>query len=149
MLKEKYIEFKSALANQDIQKAEQNFQKGFNKAIEVFNKKIINQESFVMAEEKDLYATLFLFDNMLGLWSDKSMIEETIQFAQDMAVLVDNPKIKEMFLLFSYGMSEEGMDVNTFINKYLDLTKVDNEFPMFLVNFKDEVEELIPESLKN
>jgi hypothetical protein len=147
MLKEKYIEFKSALANQDIQKAEQSFKEGFNKAIEIFNEKIANQESMVMADEEDLYATLFLFDNMLGLWSE-NMIEEAIQVAQDMSVLTDNPKIKEMFLLFSYGMSEEGMDVNSFINKYVDLTKVDKEFPMFLVNFKDEVEELIPEDLK-
>jgi hypothetical protein len=147
MLKEKYIEFKSALANQDIQKAEQSFKEGFNKAIEIFNEKIANQESMVMADEEDLYATLFLFDNMLGLWS-KNMIEEAIQVAQDMSVLTDNPKIKEMFLLFSYGMSEEGMDVNSFINKYVDLAKVDEEFPMFLVNFKDEVEELIPEDLK-
>jgi hypothetical protein len=147
MLKEKYIEFKSALANQDIQKAEQSFKEGFNKAIEIFNEKIANQESMVMADEEDLYATLFLFDNMLGLWSE-NMIEEAIQVAQDMSVLTDNPKIKEMFLLFSYGMSEEGMDVNSFINKYVDLAKVDEEFPMFLVNFKDEVEELIPEDLK-
>ncbi len=147
MLKEKYIEFKSALANQDIQKAEQSFKEGFNKAIEIFNQKIANQESMVMADEEDLYATLFLFDNMLGLWSE-NMIEEAIQVAQDMSVLTDNPQIKEMFLLFSYGMSEEGMDVNSFINKYVDLAKVDEEFPMFLVNFKDEVEELIPEDLK-
>jgi hypothetical protein len=147
MIKEKYIEFKSALANKDIEKAEQSFQEGFNKAIELFNKKVANQESFVMADEEDLYATLFLFDNMIGLWNE-NLIEEAIQVAQDMAVLVDNPKIKEMFLLFSYGMSEDGMDVNTFIKKYVDLTKVDEEFPMFLVNFKDEVENLIPENIK-
>jgi hypothetical protein len=147
MIKEKYIEFKSALSNQDIQKAEQSFQEGFNKAIEIFNQKVANQESMVMADEDDLYATLFLFDNMLGLWS-QNMTEEAIQVAQDMAVLVDNPKIKEMFLLFSYGMSEEGMDVNKFISEYVDLEKKDEEFPMFLVNFKDGVEQLIPESLR-
>jgi len=147
MIKEKYIEFKSALANQEVEKAEQAFQGGFNKAIEIFNQKIANKESMVMADKDDLYATLFLFDNMLGLWA-QNMTEEAIQVAQDMAVLVDNPKIKEMFLLFSYGMSEEGMDVNTFINGYVDLSKVDEEFPMFLVNFKDSIEELIPESLR-
>jgi len=147
MLKEKYIEFKSALANKDIQKAEQSFEEGFNKAIELFNQKIINNESFVMAEEEDLYATLFIFDNMLGLWSE-GLNEEAIQVAQDMSVLVDNPKIKEMFLLFSYGISEEGMEINKFINTYVDLTKIDEEFPMFLVNFKDEVEKLIPEDLR-
>ena len=147
MIKEKYIEFKSALANQDTQKAEQAFTEGFNKAIEIMNQKIVNKESFVMAEEEDLYATLFIFDNMLGLWSE-NLVEEAIQVAQDMAVLVDNPKIKEMFILFSYGMSEEGMDVNKFINIYVDLAKVDEEFPMFLVNFKDGVEELIPEELR-
>jgi hypothetical protein len=58
MIKEKYIEFKSALANKDIEKAEQSFQEGFNKAIELFNKKVANQESFVMADEEDLYLSL-------------------------------------------------------------------------------------------
>jgi len=147
MIKEKYIEFKGFLANKNTQKAEESFQEGFNKSIEIFNKKIANQESIIMAEEEELYATLFLFDNMLGLWS-QNLTEEALQVAQDMSILVDNPKIKEMFLLFSYGMNKEGMDINTFINTYVDLRKVDDEFPMFLVNFKDEVEKLIPENLR-
>jgi hypothetical protein len=36
-MKDKYIEFKSALANKDTQKAEKVFTQGFNKAIEIFN----------------------------------------------------------------------------------------------------------------
>ena len=142
MTKEKYIEFKSALANKDFQKAEQAFKEGYNKAVELLNEKIINKTEFKMENEEDLYATLLIFDNMLGLWSE-GMSDEAYKVCNDMFILVDNPKIKEMFKLYSYGLDNE-IDINSFMKEYVDLSKVDKDFPMFLINFTDKIEELIP-----
>jgi len=33
--------------------------------------------------------------------------------------------------------------LNEFMQKYVDLSKVDAEFPQFLCNFKEEIKELI------
>ena len=79
---------------------------------------------------------------MIGLWNE-NLFDEAYKVCNDMYVLVDNPKLKEMFKLYSYGLDNE-IDVNTFISEYVDLSKIDSEFPMFLVNFKDKISELFP-----
>ena len=142
MTKEKYIEFKSALANKDFEKAEKAFTEGYNKAIELLNEKIVNKQEFKMDNEEDIYAVLFIFDNMLGMWSE-GMFDEAYKVCNDMFILVDNPKIKEMFKLYSFGLDNE-IDSNTFIKEFVDLSKVDSEFPMFLINFTDKIDSLIP-----
>jgi hypothetical protein len=142
MIKEKYIEFKGALANKDIEKAQEAFTTAYNKAIEILNQKITSKEMFDINNENELYAVLVIFDNMLGFWSE-GLTDEAYQVCNDMFILVDNPKIKEMFKLFSYGI-DSNVDINQFMQEYVDLSRVDSEFPMFLVNFKDKIGELFP-----
>jgi len=144
MIKEKYIEFKSHLANKDTQKAEQAFMEGYDKAVELLNKKIAEKKQFDTNNEEELYAILFIFDNMIGFWAE-GQFDIAYQICNDMFILVDNPKLKEMFKLYSYGIDNE-IDVNTFMQEYVDLSKIDKDFPMFLVNFKDKINELIPPS---
>jgi hypothetical protein len=142
MIKEKYIEFKGALANKDITKAEEVFTQAYNKAVEIVNEKITAKAMFDTTNEEELYAVLVIFDNMIGFWNE-GMFDEAYKVCNDMYILVDNPKLKEMFKLFSYGLDNE-IDINTFIKEYVDLSKVDSEFPMFLVNFQDKITELFP-----
>jgi len=142
MIKEKYIEFKQHLANKDITKAEEAFREGYDKAVELLNDKIAKNEQFHMDNEEDLYATLFIFDNMVGFWAEGEF-DIAYQVCNDMYILVDNPKIKEMFKLYSYGLDNE-IDINTFMKEYVDLSKIDQDFPMFLLNFKDKINDLIP-----
>jgi len=142
MIKEKYIEFKQHLANKDIAKAEEAFREGYDKAVELLNDKIAKNEQFHMDNEEDLYATLFIFDNMVGFWAEGEF-DIAYQVCNDMYILVDNPKVKEMFKLYSYGLDNE-IDINTFMQEYVDLSKIDQDFPMFLLNFKDKINDLIP-----
>jgi len=142
MIKEKYIEFKSHLANKELKKAEEAFMSGYDEAVEILNKKIDTQTQFDMKNEEDLYAVLFIFDNMVGFWAE-GQYDVAYQVCNDMYILVDNPKIKEMFKLFAYGLDND-IDINQFMQEYVDLSKIDPEFPMFLVNFKDKINELIP-----
>jgi hypothetical protein len=62
-------------------------------------------------------------------------------YAENLIELVDSPKLKEMFKGFSLEM-QKGIDIDTFFREYVDLSKVDAEFPMFLCNFKDKIKEL-------
>ena len=70
------------------------------------------------------------------------MIQEGIAFCESMVDLVDSAKLKEMFKGYSLGM-QAGIDVDTFFREYVDLSKVDEEFPEFLCNFKEKIKELI------
>ena len=141
MIKENYIKFRDALTKQDTKEAENAFTKAYNEAIEVLNKKILSKEQFDMNNDEELYAVLAIFDNMIGLWSE-GFQTEAAQVCRDMDILNNNQKIKEMFLLFSYG-ADAGMELDKFMREYVDLSKVDSEFPMFLVNFADKINELI------
>ena len=142
MIKEKYIEFKSELANKNFQKAEESFVEGYDKSVEMLNQKIDNQTQFDVNNEEELYAILFIFDNMIGFWAE-GQFDIAYQVCNDMFILVDNPKIKEMFKLYSYGLDSE-IDINTFMKEYVNMSKIDPEFPMFLLNFNDKISELFP-----
>jgi len=142
MIKEKYIEFKQHLANKEIQEAEKAFGEGYDLAVQMLNDKIDKKEQFHMDNEEELYAVLFIFDNMVGFWAE-GQFDIAYQVCNDMFILVDNPKIKEMFKLYSYGLDNE-IDINSFMKEYVDMSKIDSEFPMFLINFKDKISELFP-----
>ena len=142
MIKEKYIEFKQHLANKEIQEAEKAFVEGYDLAVQMLNDKIDKKEQFHMDNEEELYAVLFIFDNMVGFWAE-GQFDIAYQVCNDMFILVDNPKIKEMFKLYSYGLDNE-IDINSFMKEYVDMSKIDSEFPMFLINFKDKISELFP-----
>lgn len=141
MIKENYIEFRNALTKNDVKKAEEAFEKAYNEAFKIFQEKLTSGEKFDLSSEEELFAVVVLFDNMIGLYRE-FMLEEGISLAENMVELVDNPKLKEMFKGFSLGM-QNGVDLNQFMQEYVDLSKVDPEFPMFLCNFKEKIKDLL------
>jgi hypothetical protein len=142
-VKKHYIEFRNALSKGDTKKATEEFEKAFNEAFLWYQQKLSNNEKFDLNNEEELFAVVTLFDNMIGFWRE-GLIDEGIAFAESMVDLIDEPKLKEMFKGFSLGM-QSGLDVDTFIKEYVDLSKVDSEYPMFLCNFKEKIKELIKE----
>ncbi len=140
-IKKNYFEFRNALTKGDYQKAEEYFQKAFEDAFVLYQLKLSNNEKFNLNDENELFAVVVLTDNAIGFWKE-GMMEEGIAFCESMVDLVESPKLKEMFKGYSLGM-QAGIDIDTFFREYVDLSKVDEEFPQFLCNFKDKIKELI------
>jgi len=140
-IKKNYFEFRNALTKGDYQKAEECFQKAFEDAFVLYQLKLSNNEKFNLNDENELFAVVVLTDNAIGFWKE-GMMEEGIAFCESMVDLVESPKLKEMFKGYSLGM-QAGIDIDTFFREYVDLSKVDEEFPQFLCNFKDKIKELI------
>ena len=141
-VKKHYIEFRNALTKGDRQKAEEEFEKAFNEAFLFYQQKLSNNEKFDTSKDEELFALVTLFDNIIGYYKE-GLYENGISYCENLIELVDSPKLKEMFKGFSLGM-QQGIDIDTFFREYVDLSKVDNEFPMFLCNFKEKIKELIP-----
>jgi len=140
-IKKHYFEFRNALSKNETQKAIEEFEKAYNKAIDLFSKKLSNNEKFNLNDEEELFSVVVLTDNIIGLWRE-GMLEEGISFCESMIDLVDSSKLKEMFKGYSLGMNAK-IDVDTFFKEYLDLSKIDKEYPQFLCNFKEKIKELI------
>jgi hypothetical protein len=140
-VKTHYIEFRNALSKNDIQKAREEFEKAFNESFLYYQQKMANNEKFDVSNEEELFALVTLFDNIIGYYKER-MYEEGISYCENLIELIDSPKLKEMFKGFSLGM-QKGIDIDTFFREYVDLSKVDGEFPMFLCNFKEKIKELI------
>ena len=140
-VKNHYIEFRNALSKNDTQKAQEEFEKAYNEAFIYYQQKLANNEKFNLNNDDERFALITLTDNLIGMWKE-GMIDEGIAFAESLVDLVDAPKLKEMFKGYSLGM-QSGIDVDTFFKEYLDLSKVDEEFPEFLCNFKEKIKELI------
>ena len=140
-IKKNYFEFRNALTKGDYQKAEEYFQKAFEDAFALYQLKLSKNEKFNLNDENELFAVVVLTDNAIGFWKE-GMLEEGISFCESMVDLIDNDKLKEMFKGYSLGM-QSGIDIDTFFREYVDLSKVDEEFPQFLCNFKDKIKELI------
>ncbi|WP_024787135.1 MULTISPECIES: hypothetical protein [unclassified Lebetimonas] len=140
-VKTHYIEFRNALSKNDIQKAREEFEKAFNESFLYYQQKMANNEKFDVSNEEELFVLVTLFDNIVGYYKEK-MYEEGISYCENLIELIDSPKLKEMFKGFSLGM-QKGIDIDTFFREYVDLSKVDSEFPMFLCNFKEKIKELI------
>ncbi len=140
-VKNHYIEFRNALSKNDTQKAQEEFEKAYNEAFIYYQQKLANNEKFNLNNDDERFALITLTDNLIGMWKE-GMIDEGIAFAESLVDLVDSPKLKEMFKGYSLGM-QSGIDVDTFFKEYLDLSKVDEEFPEFLCNFKEKIKELI------
>jgi len=140
-VKNHYIEFRNALSKGENEKAIEEFTKAFNDAFLWYQQKLSNNEPFDLDNEEELFAVVTLFDNMIGMWRE-GMIDEAIAFAESMVDLVKPPKLKEMFKGFSLGM-QSGLSADEFIRNYVDLSKVDKDYPMFLCNFKENIKELI------
>jgi len=136
-IKNHYIEFKNALSKGEIKKAEEEFEKAYNEAFVIFQNKLATNEKFDLSSDKERFALITLTDNIIGYWKE-NMFDEGIALAENLLDLVESPKLKEMFKGYSLGM-QSGIDVNTFFKEYLDLSKVDSEFPEFLCNFKENI----------
>ncbi|WP_456479321.1 DNA polymerase III subunit alpha [Nautilia sp.] len=140
-IKQNYFNFRSALTKGENAKAEEFFQKAFDEAFALYQIKLSKNEKFDLKNEEELFAVVVLVDNAIGFWKE-GMLEEGIAFCESMVDLIDSPKLKEMFKGYSLGM-QAGVDIDTFFRNYVDLTKVDEEFPQFLCNFKENIKELI------
>ncbi len=140
-VKQHYIEFRNALSKNDVKGATEAFEKAYNEAFVIYQNKLSNNEKFDLKNEEELFALVTLFDNMIGFYKE-GMFEDGIALAESLVDLVDSPKLKEMFKGFSLGM-ESAIPLEEFMKKYVDLSKVDPEFPQFLCNFKEEIKELI------
>jgi len=142
-IKDNYIEFRNALTKGDSKLAKEAFEKAYNEAFIYYQHKLAENKKFDLSNEDERYAVITLTDNLIGFWSE-GMLDEGIAFAESMVDLVDSPKLKEMFKGYSIGM-QSGIPVNDFMKEYVDLSKVDKEFPEFLCNFKEKIKELITE----
>jgi len=140
-IKNNYFEFRNALTKGDNQKAEEFFQKAFEDAFALYQLKLSKNEKFDLKNENELFAVVVLTDNAIGFWKE-GMIDEGVAFCESMVDLVESPKLKEMFKGYALGM-QAGIDIDTFFREYVDLSKVDEEFPQFLCNFKEKIKELI------
>ena len=140
-VKQHYIEFKNALSKQDFKKAEEEFEKAYNEAYIFYQQKLAKKEKFDTNKDEELFALVTLFDNIIGYYKE-GMYNEAISYCENLVELVDSPKLKEMFKGFSLGM-QHGIDIDTFFKEYVDLAKIDAEFPMFLCNFKEKIKELV------
>jgi len=140
-IKKNYYEFRNALTKGETQKAEEYFQKAFEEAMLLYQQKLSNNEKFNLNDDEELFAVVVLTDNAIGFWRE-GMIEEGSAFCESMIDLIDSDKLKEMFKGYSLGM-QAGIDANTFFREYVDLSKVDKEFPQFLCNFKENIKDLV------
>jgi hypothetical protein len=140
-IKENYYKFRNYLSKNDTEKAVEYFQKAYEEAFKLFQEKIERKEKFDLSDENELFAVVVITDNILGFWRE-GMFEEGIGFCENMVDVVDSPKLKEMFKGYSLGM-QSGIEINEFLKHYVDLSKVDEEFPQFLCNFKENIKDLI------
>ncbi|WP_457560799.1 DNA polymerase III subunit alpha [Caminibacter sp.] len=140
-VKEHYIEFRNALSKNDTKKAEEEFEKAFNEAFAIYQQKLAQNQQFDLSNEEELFTLVTLFDNMVGYYNE-GMYDDGIALAESLVDLTPSAKLKEMFKGFSLGM-QSGVPLGEFMQKYVDLSKVDPEFPQFLCNFKEEIKELI------
>jgi len=140
-IKKNYIDFKNALSKNDIPAAEEAFRRAFEEAFDLYQYKLANNEKFNLFDEEELFGVVTLFDNLIGFWRE-GMVEEGIAFAESMVDLVDSLKLKEMFKGFSLGL-QAGIPLDEFMRDYVDLGKIDKEYPQFLCNFKEKIKELI------
>jgi hypothetical protein len=140
-VKQHYIEFRNTLSKGDSTKAEEEFEKAFNKAFLYYQQKLSENKKFNLSNEEELFALVTLFDNIIGYYKE-GLYEDGISYCENLIELVDSPKLKEMFKGFSLAM-QKGIDIDTFFKEYVNLNKVDAEFPMFLCNFKEKIKELI------
>ena len=140
-VKNHYIEFRNALSKNETAKAIEEFEKAYNEAFLYYQQKLSNNEKFNLNDEEERFAVITLTDNLIGMWKE-GMLDDAITLAESLIDMLDSPKLKEMFKGYSLGM-QSGIDVDTFFREYLDLSKVDEEFPEFLCNFKEKIKELI------
>jgi len=135
----KYEELEKYLRKDDADKINQTFNEILNETFEMVNKKIDSKSTFDVNNPEEAAAVRAMFEYMLELWNDGE-IDEAKEVGYDMAYLVEDPKLKEMFSMYVLGMIAN-MNIDKFFDKYVDDSKAYKD--IFLAEFKDDIDELI------
>jgi hypothetical protein len=106
---------------------------------ELINKKIENNEKLDVNNPEEAAAIRAMFEYMLELW-DEGAIDEAKEVGYDMAYLVNDERLKEMFSMFVIGMLE-GLSLDEFFEKYVDSEKVYKD--AFFADFDDKIDALV------
>ena len=117
------------------------FEEILDQAFEVLNQAIENEKFLNIENEEEFLTVRAMFDYMMELWA-QNHIEEAKAICYDMAYLVEDEKLKNVFGYFALGMLE-GISIDKFLEKYVDTEFEDDEYEYFFTEFKDELEELI------
>jgi len=136
---EKYIVLEKYLNKSDDDKINETFKEILKETFEVINKKIEENKTLNVNDEEEKAAIRAMFEYMLELWNDGE-IAEAKEVGYDMAYLVDDPKLKEMFSMFVLGMID-GENIDRFFEKYVNESKVYKDY--FFADFNDQIDELV------
>ncbi|NPA87829.1 hypothetical protein [Caminibacter pacificus] len=136
---QKYKELEKYLHKDDAEKINKIFSEILKETFDLVNKKIESKGTFDINDPEEAAAVRAMFEYMLELWNDGE-IEEAKEVGYDMAYLVNDPKIKEMFSMYVLGMLDK-LDIDTFFEKYVDDSKAYKD--MFLAEFNDDIDELV------
>jgi hypothetical protein len=140
ILEKEYKEFDKLMHNNaDEDKINDLFGDILEKAIEVLNKRIENKE--FLEYPKDKYVIRALFEYFLELWSEGEL-KEAKKLGYDLVYMVNDENLKESFSLFILGILEK-MPLEKFLDTYVVSENKNDEYDMFFINFKDEIDELV------
>jgi hypothetical protein len=117
------------------------FEEILDKAFEVLNQAIENEKFLHIENEEELFTVRAMFDYMMELWAENHL-EEAKAICYDMAYLVEDEKLKNIFGYFALGMLDK-ISVDKFLDKYVDIENIEDGYEFFFTNFNDELEELI------
>jgi len=115
------------------------FREILTETFDLVNKKIENNEKFNVNNSEEAAAIRAMFEYMLELW-DEGAIDEAKEVGYDMAYLVDDDRLKEMFSMFVIGMLE-GLSIDDFFEKYVNSEKVYKD--AFFTDFDDKIDALV------
>jgi hypothetical protein len=135
----KYEEFEKLLLKDDADSISRLFDEILKETFDIINQKIENNKTLDVNNPEESAAIRAMFEYMIELW-DEGNLDEAKEVGYDMAYLVDDKKLKEMFSMFVLGMLD-GLKVDEFFNKYVNQNNVYKDY--FFTDFKDEIDELI------
>ncbi|MEO1958322.1 MAG: hypothetical protein ABGX23_02090 [Nautiliaceae bacterium] len=115
------------------------FREILKETFDLVNSKIEKGESLDVNDKEEAAAIRAMFEYMLELW-DEGAIDEAKEVGYDMAYLVKDPKLKEMFSMFVIGMLA-GLSLDKFFEKYVNIDKVYKD--VFFTDFDDRIDELV------
>lgn len=117
------------------------FEEILEESFNILNKAIENETLLSMEDEEELYTLRAMFDYMMELWAENH-IEEAKAIGYDMAYLAEDERLKNIFSYFVLGMLE-GMEIDNFLEKYVDTENIEEGYEFFFTDFNDELEELV------
>jgi len=140
ILEKEYKEFDELMyKNGDENRINELFGEILDKAIEILNQ--VSESNQFLEYPKHQYVIRALFEYMLELWSEREF-EEAKALGYDLAYIVDDGTLKEAFSLFVLGLLEK-LPVEKFLDNYVNPENDTDEYDMFFVSFKDDIDELV------